>query len=162
VAALGNTKHIVFRFTNKKERPFIYLESERWSEWAVVLLPLMLKATDHFNYQNRYFPKVMLANLPANSFIRPHTDGNAHLLAPHKIHIPLITNPDCYFFVENERFHFEEGFAYEVNNAVNHSVINNGETDRIHLLFECIDLDIQSDEIKTQISNRTITNNDNV
>jgi len=160
IAALGGTKHMVFRFSNKKASPFVYFESKRWNQWADVLLPVMHQATAHLNYKKPYYPKVMLANLPAKSFIRPHTDGSAEKLSPHKIHIPLVTNQDCFFYEEQVRFHFEEGMAYEVNNVKTHSVINNGTTDRIHLVFECIDFDLQPEVTKHQITHRNITEGD--
>lgn len=149
--ALNSTKHIVFRFANKKVEPYEYVNSSRWEEWKHLLLPLMLKITDHLDYKNRYFPKVMLANLPAKNFIRPHIDGAAAGHVPHKFHLPIDTNGQSFFYLEEEKFHFEEGVAYEVNNGKRHAVINNGESDRIHLIFECLNFDIQSKLVQDQI-----------
>jgi hypothetical protein len=153
--ALNSTRHIIYRFTNKNVSPFEYIESNRWEKISSILLPILSQATSYLNYQNPYYPKVMLANLPSKNFIPPHIDGDKKGYIPHKIHIPLQTNEEAFFFLENEKFHFKKGVAYEVNNGKKHSVVNSGDNDRIHLVFECLDFDIQSDVIKKQIENRT-------
>jgi hypothetical protein len=71
---------------------------------------------------------------------------------PHKIHIPVENNGDSYFFLEGKKFSLLEGDAHEVNNSLKHSVVNNGETDRIHLIFEYLDFDIQTTVIKNQMN----------
>jgi hypothetical protein len=152
--ALNFTKHIIYRFTNKKETPFSYIESSRWNQVASIILPIMDEATNYLNYKNRYYPKVMLANLPAKNFIPPHIDGDKSGYIPHKIHIPIQTNKEAFFFLNSEKFHFEQSKAYEVNNGKKHGVANNGDSDRIHLIFECLDFDLQSEEIQHQIINR--------
>ena len=153
--ALNFTKHIIYRFTNKKENPFIYLASKRWDNFKELLLPLMDSVTENLKYKNRYYPKVMLAKLPVDNFIPPHVDGDSKGYVPHKFHIPIETNDACFFFLDSVKHHFKEGYAYEVNNGKTHSVINSGKTDRIHLVFECLDFDAQSEEIQHQIDNRT-------
>ncbi|MFT5668365.1 MAG: hypothetical protein ACI9DK_002568 [Vicingaceae bacterium] len=159
VAALGTTRHIVFRFTDKNKTPYEYIESSRWDSWKEFLLPIMNEATTYLNYKKPHYPKVMLANLPSQAFIRPHTDGKAVSLTPHKIHIAIETNESTFFYLEKDRYLFEKGVAYEVNNSKMHAVANNGSTDRIHLIFECIDLNAQNEEIKRQIKNFKIVGN---
>jgi hypothetical protein len=154
--ALNFTKHIIYRFVNKQNDPFEYFESSRWVNLEPILLAIMDQATEHLNYKNRYYPKVMLAKLPVGSFIPPHVDGDSKGYVPHKIHIPIQTNNACFFFLDSTKYHFEESYAYEVNNGRKHSVVNSGDTDRIHLIFECLNLDVQSEEIRKQIENRTI------
>lgn len=152
--ALTNTKHIIYRFTNKRLNPYEYIESERWENVSDILLPIMNKATAYLDYTNKYYPKVMLANLPSKNFIPPHIDGDKMGYIPHKIHIPIQTNKEAFFFLENEKLNLEEGKAYEVNNGKRHGVTNGGDNDRIHLIFECLDYDVQTPIIRKQIENR--------
>lgn len=156
--ALDSTKHIIFKFANKQKSPFEYITCSRWDKWSKILLPIMNEATQYLSYENKYFPKVMLANLPSQNFIRPHTDGDEKGFIPHKIHVPIQTNKSSFFFLESERFFLEQGIAYEVNNGRLHSVVNGGVKDRIHLIFECLDFDAQSPEIKRQMLNPITTN----
>lgn len=150
--ALLNTSHIILKFSNKQSNPFQYFECSRWKEWSEVLLPIMDQATSQFDYAHGFYPRVMLAKLSPKKFIGTHTDGDDSGSIPHKVHIPLETNKNSYFFIEEQRFNLLEGFAYEVNNRLKHSVANNGTTDRIHLIFEYLDFDAQSEVIKHQVN----------
>ena len=53
--------------------------------------------------------------------------------------MPLQTNPRVSFYVEPEYYHFPVGVAVEVNNLGVHAVKNDGDSDRIHLIFEYFD-----------------------
>ncbi len=150
-SALQQVQHITFRFSNKQNAKIEYMELSSWKSWESVLLPIMESVTALYGYKNGFYPKVMLAKIPGKGFIPPHKDGDIRGFAPHKIHVPLQTNPDCYFFIEGEKFHLKQSVAYEVNNGKQHGVVNSGTTDRIHLIFEYIDIDIQSEEVKNQM-----------
>lgn len=80
----------------------------------------------------------LLINLPKNKKILPHIDsGDEHFFKTNRIHIPIITNDMCQFTVSNEMIHMKEGQMWEINNSFKtHSVDNNGDTDRIHLLID--------------------------
>ena len=150
--ALLNAKHIILKFSNKQIKPYSYFECSRWADWKDVLLPIMNKATEHYNYKNGFYSRVMLAKLAPKSFIRMHKDGDVSGTKPHKIHIPLITNNEVFFFAENERFNFKVNSAYEVNNSARHGAANNGSNERIHLIFEYLDFDAQTKEIQHQMN----------
>lgn len=141
--ALRSTAHIIFRFCDRRQRPSPVYDRPIWEAWSARLLPVMEAAVAPYGYARRFFPRIMLARLPAGAFIAPHTDGDTGGTRPHKIHVPIATNPEAWFFVEGARHHFEEGRAYEVNNAAGHGVTNGGATDRIHLIFEYLDADLQ-------------------
>jgi hypothetical protein len=81
------------------------------------------------------FPDVRqlgIAGHPPGTFIDSHLDNDEFL----KIHIPIKTNPDAWFFFENERVNMEEGHAYLVNTVEPHGTDNQGDTDRVHLIFK--------------------------
>ena len=144
-------KHLILRFINRRVEPYQYLESKRWKLWKDKLLPIMTEIISPFGYRKPVFPKVMLANLPSGSFIPPHVDGDERGYVPHKIHLPLRTNEKAFFILDGKQYHFAVGKAYEVNNGLRHAVANQGKTDRIHLIFECLDYDLQTEEIKKQM-----------
>lgn len=141
---LSKTKHITFKFSNKHIEPVIYYISPLWYEWKSILLPIMDQATAPYEYEHKYYTRAMLAYLPAGANIKPHSDGQIKGSRPHKIHIPLQTNKKTFFSHGNgKRYFFEVGHAYEVNNRRQHAVMNNGETDRIHFIFECVKIDAE-------------------
>jgi hypothetical protein len=82
----------------------------------------------------------ILINLPAGKSIGRHRDSNPvgnRFNRCHRIHIPVITNNECFFEIDDELKVMKEGEAWEINNVRKlHSVYNNGETDRIHLLID--------------------------
>lgn len=156
VKSLRDVAHIVLRFIDKQKEPFTYLIGSRWSEWEAALLPIMKQAVEPYGYRQGRFVKVMLARLKPNAFIPPHIDGTETGYVPHKIHVPITTNEQCFFFIENQRYRFEVGHAYEVNNGRNHRVVNGGNSHRIHLIFEYLDYDLQTDEIKARMDQPTL------
>jgi hypothetical protein len=141
--ALRATSHIIFRFCDRRQRPSPCYDLPAWQRWSARLLPVMEAAVAPFGYAHAFFPRIMLARLPGGAFISPHSDGASAATRPHKIHVPIVTNAEAYFFVEDRRYHFAEGRAYEVNNAGRHAAVNHGASDRIHLIFEYLDADQQ-------------------
>ncbi len=137
---LKQTQHIIFKFSNKKQVPITYFDLPVWDKWKDKLLPVMNEVTQHYGYTNGFYPRVMLAKLPPGAKIPPHIDGNILQNRPHKIHIPIQTNPDAWFFQSSKKYNLKEGYAYEVNNATLHAVKNDGNCDRIHLIFEYLEI----------------------
>jgi hypothetical protein len=100
----------------------------------------MEQAAQALGYKDYRFPRVMLARLPAGGEVSRHSDGEAsHFI--HKIHVPLMTNAETVFHVGNKSMHMPVGDIIEVNNKRVHSVKNEGANDRIHLIFECYNMD---------------------
>ncbi len=139
---LKHTRQMTFKFSNKMKQPFVYFDTPLWSQWEPRLQPILDSVSQTYGYKELFFPRVMFAKLFAHSGIDPHTDGGTIRSRPHKIHVPITTNPGCFFLHPPEnRYHLEVGRAYEVNNCRQHGAINEGDTDRIHLIFECIPLE---------------------
>ena len=138
-ARLNDTRHIIFRYINA-DSVFDFHELPLWEEWKDVLLPIMQQAAKSLGYENYRFPRAMFAWLPAGGEISIHADGNAsHYI--HKIHVPLITNPETIFHVGRQAKHLPQGEIIEVNNKRTHAVKNDGDQDRIHFIFECYNME---------------------
>lgn len=79
----------------------------------------------------------ILIKLPKGNCIARHYDKGKHFIECNRIHIPIITNPECIFEIDNERRNLKVGEVWEINNnAKPHAVFNNGDTDRVHLLLD--------------------------
>jgi hypothetical protein len=141
VIALDRTQHVVFKFISGPYDWRISFERPLWQEWLPLLEPVLRQATAAYGYANGEFPRVMLARMPAGEVIKPHRDSAPAARWPHKIHVPLLTNPDVRFYVEPNEYHLEVGQAYEVNNLGVHAVRNGGAEPRVHLIFEYYDRD---------------------
>lgn len=64
-------------------------------------------------------------------------------MTAHRIHIPIVTNPDVDFQMRStsdeeewESIPIVEGHVFEINNAIKHRVSNEGPHERIHLLID--------------------------
>jgi len=137
---LNDTCHILFRFINGLDNVFDYHDLPLWDEWKELLMPIMEQAAAKLGYESCRFPRVMFARLPAGSEISLHTDSGASSYV-HKIHVPLVTNPETIFQVGEDLKHLPVGEIVEINNKGPHAVKNNGEEDRVHLIFECYNMD---------------------
>lgn len=79
-----------------------------------------------------------LLNLKAGAVIKEHRDIElAFENGEARLHIPVFTNEQVEFYVENERVPMHEGECWYINANLPHRVANNGLTDRIHLVIDC-------------------------
>lgn len=139
--ALDATRHIVFRFVSDFSDWRSSYGRPVWDAWRHLLEPVLKAATADYGYVRGEFPRVMLARMPSGGVVRPHRDANPAARWPHKIHVPVQTNERVIFEVDGVKYHMAEGEAVELNNIGVHGVENNGDDDRIHLIFEYFDLD---------------------
>lgn len=137
--ALDRTRHIVFRFVDSTRDWRGSHDRPLWAEWRSLLEPVLREAVRDYGYARGVFPRVMLARMGAGGVIQPHIDANPAAKWPHKIHVPLLTNPQVDFRIGDAIHHFPIGEAVEVNNLGPHAVYNGGQTDRVHLIFEYYD-----------------------
>lgn len=80
---------------------------------------------------------VRLMKLDAGAVIKPHRDQDLNFEEGEvRLHIPVITNPQLRFYLEQERLVMEEGSCWYLNLAREHEVINDGPTARIHLVID--------------------------
>ena len=82
---------------------------------------------------------VRLLNLKSGAKIKPHKDNElAFEKGEARIHIPIFTNAEVKFYVEDQLVKMDEGECWYINANIKHSVSNNGESDRIHLVIDCV------------------------
>ena len=82
---------------------------------------------------------IRLLSLTPGSVIKPHQD--LHCAYKHgifRIHIPITTNPGVYFTVGENCFHLQEGECWYMDFSTTHSIVNEGNTNRVHLLIDGI------------------------
>lgn len=88
------------------------------------------------HYGDGHILRVLLARLKPNSIILEHEDAGKSLLICNRTHIPLQTNDDIIFSVGHEEKILKPGEIWEINNAKLHSVKNNSNEYRIHLIVD--------------------------
>lgn len=81
---------------------------------------------------------VRLMNLEKGAVIKPHTDQDlAFEKGELRLHFPVFTNDRVHFYANDVLLKMKEGECWYVNVNLPHSVSNEGETDRIHLVVDC-------------------------
>lgn len=80
---------------------------------------------------------VRLMRLNTGAVIKPHRDNAlSYEDGEFRLHVPIVTNPDVNFILDGERVVMNEGTCWYINANEEHSVSNNGITDRIHLVID--------------------------
>jgi hypothetical protein len=82
--------------------------------------------------------RVLLIKLGPKKSVAPHVDSGDYLSTVRRFHIPIITNPLVSFTVDGETINMKPFECWEVNNLKEHSVLNDGDEDRVHLLIDIL------------------------
>jgi hypothetical protein len=140
------TIHLVFdpdfRHTHPTRLPLL-------REFEPLIRPALKMAADHFDDSPKgqalfdehgmgYFVRANLVRLKSGGNITAHTDNNYSLVHSHRVHLPIITNPQVEFTVGSEVINMKEGELWEINNRRMHSVGNTGPEDRVHLILDYV------------------------
>jgi len=129
-------QHIVFKYPVDLRHHDLSVTFPLWQEWQHLIQPLMDQAIVCYGYENAGIARIMLAKLLPNSSIPLHVDASPSAATPHKIHIPLQTSEQVVMNFADTSCHLAVGYAYEVNNRIQHGVSNPTNRDRIHLIFD--------------------------
>ena len=94
------------------------------------------KVVDFFECEKM---SVRLMKLQAGAIIKTHTDYDMSFEEGEaRFHIPVISNPDVSFFIEEEKIPMLQGECWYLNLSLKHRVQNFGAIDRIHLVIDCV------------------------
>jgi hypothetical protein len=77
-------------------------------------------------------------NMKPRSRVRTHKDRSDILYVSRRFHVPIKTNKLVTFYSENIGRHLEAGRLYELNNIKYHSVRNDSDENRIHLILDVL------------------------
>ena len=73
-----------------------------------------------------------------NTKIPKHVDGGPLLYYSRRVHVPIITNKKITFTVMDNTIHMKKGGWYEINNQLPHSVNNETDIDRVHIIIDVL------------------------
>jgi hypothetical protein len=78
-----------------------------------------------------------LMKLTPGSVIKTHRDNDLDAASTHvRFHVPVVTNPDVDFRLNDRRVVMEAGSAWYLRLSDPHSVANRGTEDRVHLVID--------------------------
>lgn len=91
-------------------------------------------------YENEFgigdFKRILLVRLKKGCKIKAHVDDGYSLILCNRTHIPIVTNENVLFNVDGETKNLREGEIWEIANQKIHSVNNNSDIDRIHMVID--------------------------
>jgi hypothetical protein len=122
-----------------------------WSSLDSITLPTVLMNVDSLaaklvqpfiafleNLYSGIVYKAMLTLLPDGGKIIPHADRGVGLLTIHRCHLVVTAETGTDFMVGDVNKYFAPGTLFEFNNSRVHSVTNNSEADRVHLIIDIL------------------------
>jgi quercetin dioxygenase-like cupin family protein len=109
-----------------------------WVRLAGVAVPIMEKIIKKHYPTGGEIIRAMAARLRAGQNIKAHSDVHQSFHCAHRIHVPISTNPKVWFTIDGRPYQLKVGEAYELNNQMQHSVVNKGNEDRITFIFDYI------------------------
>jgi hypothetical protein len=116
----------------------------RWAGWRASYRPTpILEQTPYFTEIVDGFrcPKqrVRLLRLQPGAVIHEHRDdGDGWAVGKVRLHIPIITHDDVYFYVDGRRVVMEPGELWYCDFTRPHRVHNAGDVGRVHLVLDLV------------------------
>jgi hypothetical protein len=82
---------------------------------------------------------VRLLRLAPGSIIREHSDFDlGEELGEVRLHVPVVTNPKVEFYMAGKRVTMEAGECWYLDLSLPHRVQNQGASERVHLVLDCV------------------------
>jgi hypothetical protein len=107
-----------------------------WETLAAEAQPVMEQLLTNRYAGGGRILRAMVTRLGPGCRIARHKDSHPSFAVAHRIHVPLITNPDVEFIVGSEHVPPRAHYAFELNNLMFHQVTNRGASTRIHFIFD--------------------------
>ena len=136
------TQSIVMLFCTPTWPEITVSKEPGWARISESAQPLMDSIINTHYKSGGTILRAMAAKLPAGGRIAPHHDSMTSFRFGHRIHIPITTNKSVRFMIGGRPHQMEVGHAYEINNQMQHSVLNAGKEDRITFIFDYMPKDI--------------------
>lgn len=80
--------------------------------------------------------RVMINRIKPGGRIFPHPDTPEHCRYYSRFHVVLASEPGVMFRCGDERAYWETGAVFWFNNALEHEVVNESQSDRIHMIID--------------------------
>jgi hypothetical protein len=123
------------RLPDGKLRPAMVTDPA-WHGFAKAAKPVTERIVTLFDGCATY--QHMLSAVMPGHAIEPHCDEQApYWLA--RVHVPLLSNERSAFVVDGTAHAMSPGMAYLVNTLAEHSVRNDGDSPRVHFMFDVKD-----------------------
>jgi len=90
------------------------------------------------DYYQAIAKNAVLDILPPNEHINEHVDKSIIYTYCHRVHLPIVTNSNVYFYVGGYPYQMPKGIFFEFSNKDLHAVQNFSSKTRIHLVVDLL------------------------
>lgn len=111
-------------------------DTETLNKLKPILENIISDIKKFYGYENLKLTNIIFTELRKGGIIPEHIDEGKMLSTNHRIHIPIISNPDVKFVLDHKEYYLEPGHGYEINNQILHEVRNESDVDRIHMIID--------------------------
>lgn len=113
-------------------------EIEHFNRDTAIYLLVMQEVNKLEFFFNAKVRTAVLAGVIPDGVIPTHKDESILFHKAHRCHLPLVTSAKASFIIDDISYNFEQGTWFEIDNRRQHSVINNCDFIRVHLLVDLI------------------------
>lgn len=130
--------HAICLYSDPDEDDVVYAEQIKNEEMLTLFSDELKKLHEKYStiYKKGTFSRILFTRMNEDSKIPTHCDNGKHLRYCRRTHIPIVTNSEVDFCVDGKVFNLEENKSYEFDNTRMHSVYNNSNQKRVHLIID--------------------------
>ena len=114
-----------------------------FEKYYPLISPILEIFKQHYDYN---FHASFLSRVKPQGKIDIHRDVGEFLERCHRIHVPIQTNEDVFYYIDGKEYNWIRGKSYEFDNTLQHGVFNRSSEYRIHLVVNLYKLG--DDELK--------------
>lgn len=96
---------------------------ETYFKYPLFDIPTINRCLDKYGLKRT---RIMKSN--SKSCLKLHSDLTK------RIHIPLISNPDCFMMIDDQVYYLEPGKIYLTNTTLKHTAVNASSSFRVHIV----------------------------
>lgn len=131
-SAVTDTIPLFYDVRQRIDSAILHKNHERFSTY---IDEVVLAAREHFGEVE--IQQAMLTRLRAGVVIPEHRDAGRVTKVTHRMHVAVITNPECIFTIGSESMNLKPGQMWNIDNVGRlHSLRNDGPTHRIHMIVD--------------------------
>lgn len=109
-----------------------------FDKYYPLIEPILEKFKDYYDYNHH---ASFLSRVKPYGSIGVHSDVGEFLERCHRIHVPIQTNENVFYWINGRQYNWLRGKSYEFDNTLQHAVFNKSNQYRIHLVINLYKLE---------------------
>lgn len=120
-----------------------------FDKYYPLIKPILEKFKDYYDFN---YHASFLSRIHPQGIIGYHIDQGEFLERCHRIHVPIQTNENVFYWINGREYNWITGKSYEFDNTLQHAVFNRSNEHRIHLIINLYKLeDSELEKVKDNL-----------